>query len=146
MAKTSSSKTSRKRAAQKAPAEGRHRVVIEAPTPVVDGGRYPAKRIIGDRVEVEADIFADGHDAIRAQILYRRGGQHSWRRAEMHPLINDRWRGEFVVDTLGTHEFIISAWIDRFGTWRTALLKKHEANQDVESHLHAGLELIDEAI
>ena len=44
--------------------EGRPRIVIEGVTPEIDGGRFPIKRIIGDKVAVEADIFADGHDVL----------------------------------------------------------------------------------
>ncbi|HEX2227522.1 MAG TPA: maltotransferase domain-containing protein, partial [Candidatus Binatia bacterium] len=42
--------------------DGRKRVVIEAVTPEIDHGRFPAKRTVGDKVVVEADVFADGHD------------------------------------------------------------------------------------
>jgi starch synthase (maltosyl-transferring) len=58
--------------------EGRRRVVIENVTPCVDGGRFPAKRCAGDRVEVEADIFTDGHDVLRALLLHRRAGATAW--------------------------------------------------------------------
>ena len=47
------------------PADGARRVVIESITPCVDGGRFAAKRIVGERLVVEADVFADGHDAVR---------------------------------------------------------------------------------
>ena len=43
--------------------DGRRRVVIEGISPEVDGGRFPAKRTVGDAVHVEADIFTDGHDS-----------------------------------------------------------------------------------
>ena len=52
--------------------DGRRRVVIEAASPEVDGGAFPAKRVVGDLVVVEADIFADGHDLISAVVLHRR--------------------------------------------------------------------------
>ena len=54
--------------------DGRKRVVIEGITPEVDGGRFPAKRTVGDQVRVEADIFTDGHDAIAASLLAHREG------------------------------------------------------------------------
>src|SRR5437868_2393495 len=45
------------------PENGRRRVVIENVTPqIIDGGRYPIKRVVGESVLVEADIFVDGHD------------------------------------------------------------------------------------
>ena len=37
---------------------------IEDVYPLIDGGRFPVKRIVGERVEVWADIYRDGHDVI----------------------------------------------------------------------------------
>ena len=51
-----------------------NRVVIERVEPELDGGRYPIKRVVGDVVEVEADVFCDGHDRIAAAIKYRAAG------------------------------------------------------------------------
>ena len=65
---------------------GRCRVAIENVRPEIDGGRFPAKRVVGERVIVEADIFADGHDAIavakrhaakRIDDLHAAGVQHA---------------------------------------------------------------------
>ena len=38
---------------------------IEDIYPLIDGGRFPVKRIVGERVEVWADIYRDGHDVDR---------------------------------------------------------------------------------
>ena len=43
------------------PKEGRHRVVIARVSPEIDSGRFAIKRILGDKVIVEADVFADGN-------------------------------------------------------------------------------------
>jgi len=53
---------------------GRIRAVIERVTPIVDGGRFPIKRIVDDVVRVEADAFADGHDVVEARLLHRHAG------------------------------------------------------------------------
>ncbi len=50
--------------------EGRKRVVIEEVAAEIDAGCFPIKRVAGDRVFVEADIFADGHDHAAAWLLY----------------------------------------------------------------------------
>src|SRR3954470_3437173 len=71
------------------------RVIVEAVTPQVDEGRYPAKRTVGEDVVVEADVYADGHDAIAAVLLWRVQGERTWREAPMAPLGNDRFRGSF---------------------------------------------------
>ena len=58
---------------------GKVRVIIENVQPQVDGGLYPAKRTIGERVDVTADIFGDGHDHIRAQVLYKKTDAAHWK-------------------------------------------------------------------
>ena len=76
--------------------DGRTRVIIEDVTPRVDDGEFPIKRIVGDVVVVEADIFTDGHDAISCALLYRSCGGPAggaWTEVPMEPLVNDRWRG-----------------------------------------------------
>src|SRR5262249_52109330 len=86
-------------------------------------------------VVVEADVFADGHDAIAAALLWRRGGTHDWHETPMAPLGNDRWRAAFTCADLGEYEFTVEGWIDRAGTIRQAIAKKTAAGQDAESDL-----------
>src|SRR5947207_5849321 len=120
--------------------DGRRRVIIEGVQPEVDSGLFPAKRVIGDRVVVEADIFADGHDLLSAVVLYRHASENEMREVRMTPLINDRWRGEFVVEQLGFYLFTIEAWVDHFATWSRDLKKRDASDHDVQ--LAIGLELI----
>jgi starch synthase (maltosyl-transferring) len=104
--------------------DGRRRVIIESASPEVDGGAFPAKRVAGDVVIVEADIFADGHDLISAIVLEKQDSEKQWREVRMRPLVNDRWRAEFPVKELGFHRFTIEAWIDHFLTWHRDLRKR----------------------
>src|SRR5580700_12279878 len=127
------------------PADGRLRVVIERVTPEIDCGRFPIKRVVGEAVVVEADIFADGHDQVACQLLYRREGEKEWQSSPMTPLGNDRWRGAFPVPKAGRYEYTIEGWIDRFQTWRDALAKRISAGQDVHVDLLIGTELIEAA-
>ena len=53
------------------PAEYTQRVVVERIEPEVDAGRFAIKRTIGERVDVAADIFADGHDVVVAMLRDR---------------------------------------------------------------------------
>ena len=46
-------------------------VVIDNVKPLIDGGRYPIKRIVGEDLVVEADIFKDGHDVVAAVLKWR---------------------------------------------------------------------------
>jgi starch synthase (maltosyl-transferring) len=124
------------------PEYARRRVVITNVTPEVAGGRYPAKRARGERVHVEADIFADSHDALAVLLLFRRPAESRWHILPMQPMVNDRWTASFPVDTLGRHVFTLQAWVDRFKTWRRDLHKKAAAGQDVAVDLLAGAELV----
>jgi starch synthase (maltosyl-transferring) len=122
--------------------DGRARVIIENVTPRVDDGAFPIKRIVGDTVTVEADVFTDGHDAISCVLLYKKQGDSEWTETPMEPLVNDRWRGEFQVHELGCYLYTVSAWVDRFKTWSSALAKRVGASQDVSVDLMIGAELI----
>ena len=120
-------------------------MVVEHVHPEVDGGRFPAKRVIGDAVAVEADVFADGHDEICARIVYRHEIEEVWRGARMKRLAGDRWRGEFTVSKLGRYQYTIEGWIERFDTWRRDLLRRIAAGQDVEIEFRIGAGIIEEA-
>jgi starch synthase (maltosyl-transferring) len=125
--------------------EGRRRVVIEGITPQVDGGRFPAKRTVGDQVRVEADIFTDGHDAIAASLLARREGSSEWTEIPMQPLVNDRWFAAFRVGELGRYGFKVQGWVDHFETWHRDLLKRIAAESDALVDYLIGSDLVDAA-
>jgi starch synthase (maltosyl-transferring) len=121
------------------------RIAIEAVTPAVDGGAFPVKRIVGERVVVEADMIFDGHDIYRAALLWRPAGDADWREVAMRPLGNDRWRADFPLGTIGPHLFTVEAWRDTFGTWRNEVAKKHAAGVDTRVELLEGVALLTEA-
>jgi len=124
---------------------GRRRVAIEGVTPEIDCGRFAIKRTVGEAVVVEADIFADGHDAVAAVLCHRREGAAGWEEAAMEPLDNDRWRGRFTVSELGRYEYTVVAWVDRFETWRRDLVKRVGAQQEIGIDLRIGGGLVAEA-
>jgi starch synthase (maltosyl-transferring) len=124
--------------------DGRRRVVIEGVSPEIDCGRFAIKRVVGETVLVEADVFADGHDQVACQILYWQE-KKELQTSPMKLLGNDRWRGEFSVELLGRYKYTVEGWIDRFQTWRGELLKRVAAGQDVHVDLLIGAELIGEA-
>src|SRR5690348_7773122 len=37
-------------------------IAIENVEPEIDGGRWPIKRVVGETIDVAADIFKEGHD------------------------------------------------------------------------------------
>jgi starch synthase (maltosyl-transferring) len=147
---TSPKPTARKKAAAAAFSPAVHaldagmlkRVVVENVKPQVDAGRFPIKRVVGETVIVTADIYADGHDALGAALLYRRVGDDQWQEIPMRMVGNDGWRAIFTVDALGVYEYTVEGWIDRFGSWRHELSKKFGAGQDVASELLEGTALV----
>jgi starch synthase (maltosyl-transferring) len=127
------------------------RIFIQYPAPAVDRGRFPAKRTAGDTVRVEADVFRDGHDLLRAVARYRGPGDRSWREAEMHPvdaaIKGVRWATEIVVDRMGAWEYTIEAFTDVFATWRDELARKVAAGQhDLSGEISEGVLLLRDAL
>ena len=118
------------------------KVVIEEVTPQLDCGRYATKREVGDTVEVRADIFKEGHDAISAAIWYRPEDEEEWREAPMKFWDNDRWTGSFTPDRNCRWYYTVVAWTDFFGTWQSDLRKKYDAGQEVVLELFEGAEIV----
>ncbi|MBI2304753.1 MAG: alpha-1,4-glucan--maltose-1-phosphate maltosyltransferase [Chloroflexi bacterium] len=126
--------------------EGRIRAAIEGVTPQIDGGRFPIKRVVGETVVVEADIFTDGQDAISAALLYcKEDDPPSLAEAPLEHLGQDRWRGAFTVTQVGRYRYTLMAWVDPFQSWCQSLVKKVEAAQDVSMELQEGARLLREA-
>jgi starch synthase (maltosyl-transferring) len=121
------------------------RVVIENVQPEIDGGRYPIKRTLGERVVIEADIHADGHDILSAVVLYRPERESAGREAVMRPLLNDRWQGQFNVESLGSYFYTVQAWVDAFQSWSRDTVKKFEAGQDISVAAVLGAQLVQSA-
>ena len=113
-------------------------MVIEGVSPEIDGGRFPIKRVVGQTVIVEADVFADGHDCLACRLSYRHGDGDGWLHLPMRPMANDRWRGEFAVSEVGRYCYTLEAWVDPFATWQRDLGKRLEAGQDVRVDLLIG--------
>lgn len=125
--------------------EGRQRAVVDNLMPQVSAGRYPIKRVIGEKVVVQADVFGDGHDEVRAMLLFRHFRKKKWQETPMKYIGNDRFEASFVPDTAGRYEYTVQGWVDHFLTWQKGLRKKYEAGQDISVELLIGAQLVDEA-
>ncbi len=101
-------------------------VVIENLQPLLDGGQFPIKRIIGEDLVVEADIFKDGHDVVAAVLKWRVVGKRAWRETPLTFVDNDHWRGVCTLYDEAIHEYTVEAWTDSFGSWRSEFAKKFE--------------------
>ncbi len=119
-------------------------IIIEHVYPELDAGRYPVKREMGDRLEVEADIFKEGHDVIGAVVKYRTKRSPHWREAPMQHVDNDRWTGSIPLEENTRYVYTIEAFTDQYRSWVVEVTKKAEAGQDLTSELLEGLNLIRE--
>lgn len=121
-------------------------VVIRNITPSLDNARFAIKRPLGGTLEVEADIFKDGHDEVAVLLKWRRAGGSDWNETPMRPLTNDRWAAEFVVTEPGAWEFTVEAWGDFFFSWQHELEKKFAAGlRELQSETLEGAAFIESA-
>jgi starch synthase (maltosyl-transferring) len=126
------------------------RIRIAEVTPQLESGRWPVKRCAGDTVTVGADIFRDGHEAVRAAVQYRPHGRRRWSEAPMHAVDAHhdgvRWEGEFTVEELGAWQFRVVAWVDPLASWLQEMRRKLEAGQeDLTGEISEGAPLLREA-
>src|SRR6266853_1709871 len=120
--------------------------VIENLRPLINGGRYSAKRIAGDDLAVEADVFKDGHDVVAAALKWRLVGEPRWHETAMSFVDNDRWRGICSLNAVGVYEYTVEAWTDTFRSWRDEFTKKFEAGiSDLTAEALEGAVLINSA-
>ncbi len=124
--------------------EGRRRAVIDAVFPAVDGGRFPAKRIAGEAVRVEAHCFTDGHDKLRVVLSWRAMDDAKIYGVDMTALANDVWTAQFTPPIPGRYRYTVTAWVDHFESWRREL-ERRDGENDIRTALQVGAGLIDEA-
>ncbi len=117
--------------------------MIEAVTPLVDNGRFPIKRIVGETLVVEADVFRDGHDLVAARLLWRVCRDEApWHEAAFAHVDNDRFRGSIALDRIGRYTLAIEAWPDHFGSFRRDLARSIAAGNAVANELDDGRALV----
>jgi len=119
------------------------RIQIQAVEPIVDCGRFPVKRTVGDRVDVYATVFKDGHDVLAGAVRVKGPGDRRFAEEPLEHLGNDRWGGTFVPDRPGRWQFQVAAWTDRVATWQSELRRKVDAGQqDLAGELSEGAVLL----
>ena len=119
--------------------------VIENLQPLVDAGRYMVKRVVGDDLAVEADVFKDGHDVVAAALKWRKLGETHWHETPMAHVDNDRWRGVCTLYENAIYEYTVEAWTDTFSGWQHEFAAKFEAGiENLSSEILEGAALLDE--
>ena len=133
--------------------DGRRRVVIAAVRPEIDGGRFAVKRILGDALDVEADLLVDGHDILAARLLYRhldgQAGARAWSEQALAPLgahDHDCWHAAIPLSALGRWQYTVETWVDEWASFLWAFRRKVDAKQDVRVELLGAAELLRAAV
>ncbi len=118
-------------------------VVIDNVQPLIDCGLSPIKRVLGEDLVVEADIFKDGHDVVAAILKWRVVGKRAWRETPMIFVDNDRWRGVCTLYDQAIHEYTVEAWTDTFRSWQQEFAKKFEGGiSDLRSEALEGAAIV----
>lgn len=125
------------------PINGQQRTIIENVSPELDGGKFAIKAIQGDKIQVEADVFLDGHDVLSACLLYKFSTSSDWQHAPMRFINNDRFGASFTVHENGFYEYTIQAWVDHAASWKHEISMKINDNQHVDIELLVGANLLD---
>src|SRR5512140_640278 len=122
-------------------------VVIDNVQPLIDCGRSAIKRIVGEDLVVEADIFKDGHDVVAAVLKWRVVGKRAWRETPMMFVDNDRWRGVCTLYDQASHEYTVEAWTDTFRSWQQEFAKKFQGGvSDLRSEALEGAAIVRAAV
>lgn len=119
-------------------------IIIQNVQPQVDCGRYPVKREEGDVVHVSCEIFREGHDALGAELLWRKETARKWNRVPMNQANAglDLWDASFQVKEIGMHEYKIEAYTNHFASWLHDTRKKYDAGQTLESEAVEGIHIL----
>src|SRR5262245_1588064 len=91
------------------PQDGRRRAFIEQVRPGVDCGRAALKRVLGETVEVQADVIAEGHERIACVLLHAPAGSENWTAVRMVEREEDVWQASFAPAQLGRHRYTVAA-------------------------------------
>ncbi|CAF0691444.1 alpha-1,4-glucan--maltose-1-phosphate maltosyltransferase [Candidatus Methylacidithermus pantelleriae] len=105
-------------------------IAIHRVYPELDCGCFAIQRVLGESIQVEADIFAHGHDRLFCRLLWRHEKESLWHSTSMEDIGNDRWRGTFLVEQLGKYWYTIEAWVDRWGSWLAGTQRRLPTDPD----------------
>ena len=118
------------------------RIIIENVSPQLDGGVYPIKRIVGQKISITADVFSDGHDVLECCVKFKHESEKKWQEVRMIPTVNDEWSAEFKVEKQGFYTYFIEGWVDYALNWQHGTERKIQDNQYVKSELLEGAEYV----
>jgi starch synthase (maltosyl-transferring) len=120
-------------------------ISIQAISPILEQGKYPVKRRVGDEVKVSCEAFRHGHDGIKMAIQSRVKGLKKWTETPMLCTNSglDTYEAFFKVEKMGFYEFRICGHTDHYENWAHDTIKKRDVGEDLESDLMAGIILLE---
>ncbi|MEA1785820.1 alpha-1,4-glucan--maltose-1-phosphate maltosyltransferase [Arenibacter sp. GZD96] len=122
------------------------RVVIENVQPQLQCGTFFIKRTIGEEVSVTADILADGHDVMQAEIWFKHEKEVDRQQRRMKHLGNDFFEASFTTDKQGFYEYGINGWVDNALNWQHGIQAKLKDGQYVKSELLDGVQYLEQVL
>ena len=124
------------------------RLGIDDVTPTVGDGHHPSKAVVGEVVPIGATVWREGHDAIAANVVWKKvGSDGPGQHVRMAPTRDDvdRFTATVVPDEPGLWTFRVDAWSDPWATWRHAVTVKLNAGQgpdELANDLEVGARLL----
>lgn len=121
------------------------RIPVLKVEPVIEGGAYAAKAVVGENVPIRAKVFREGHDAVNASVILT-DPKGSTTRHDMTPLEPrglDPWEVWVRPDVEGLWTFRVEGWSDPWGTWLHNAEAKLPAGVDIELVCLEGRDLIE---
>jgi starch synthase (maltosyl-transferring) len=112
--------------------------------PVVQCGRYPAKAVPGEQLEVTATVFREGHEMLGAGVVLRDPDGRTYPPVLMRELAagSDRYGAHVAPASEGLWQFRIEAWGDPIARWLHDAAIKVPIGQDVELMFSEGALLL----
>jgi starch synthase (maltosyl-transferring) len=123
------------------------RIPVHKVAPVIEGGAYPAKAVVGESIPIRATVFREGHDAVNASVVLTdpNGNERLEPMRRTTPQGFDWWTASVVLDTEGLWRFRVEGWSDPWETWVHNAEIKIPAGIDVSLVCIDGIALFDRA-
>ncbi len=113
---------------------GLGRIPVTGVSPVIEGGAYPVKAVVHERLLIQANVFREGHDAVNASVILTSPGG-TQRRIDMkqvEPKGLDIWQAYVRMAAEGEWTYRVEGWSDPWGTWTHNAEAKLPLGIDVE--------------
>ncbi|AQP44512.1 alpha-1,4-glucan--maltose-1-phosphate maltosyltransferase [Tessaracoccus flavus] len=120
------------------------RIPVTGVTPVLEGGAYPVKAVVHERILIQANVFREGHDAVNASVILTspEGTQRRVDMKQVEPLGLDIWQAHVRIASEGDWTYRVEGWSDPWGTWRHHAEAKLPVGVDVELVCMEGRDLL----